>query len=46
MIRIAEQEMKPLVSDCSDKNWKSFVKRNPEDGIEVIFDNFDFAVDG
>ena len=38
--------MKPLTIDCSDKNWKSLLKRNLQEGIEVILGNFDYDVDG
>ena len=36
--------MNPLTIDCSDKNWKSQLKRRLQDGIEV--DNFDYTADG
>jgi hypothetical protein len=38
--------MKPLTIDCLDKNWRSLLKRNLQEGIEVILGNFDYDVDG
>ena len=38
--------MRPLTIDCSDENWKSLLKRNLQEGIEVTLGNFDYAVDG
>ena len=38
--------MKPITIDCSDKDWKSLLKRNLQEGIEVILDHFDYTADG
>ena len=38
--------MKPLTIDCADKNWKSLLKRNLQEGIKVTLGNFDYTVDG
>ena len=38
--------MKPLRIDCTAENWKSQLKRNLQDRIEVTLDNFDYTTDG
>ena len=38
--------MRPLKIDCSGENWKTFLKRNLQDGIEVELLGFDYAADG
>ncbi len=38
--------MKPLKIDCSGKDWKTLLKRNLQDGIEVTLENFNYTVDG
>ena len=38
--------MKPLRIDCADANWKSLLKRNLQDRVEVNLDNFDYTTDG
>jgi hypothetical protein len=38
--------MKPLRIDCAEENWKSLLKRNLQDRIEVTLDNFDYTTDG
>ena len=38
--------MRPLKIDCSDASWKTFLKRNLQDGIEVELLGFDYATDG
>ena len=38
--------MRPLKIDCSDANWKTLLKRNLQDGIEVELLGFDYAVEG
>jgi hypothetical protein len=39
-------KMKPLKIDCADENWKSLLKRNLQEGIEVTLDNFSYTADG
>jgi hypothetical protein len=38
--------MKPLNIDCAEKDWRTLLKRNLQDGIEVTLDNFDYSTDG
>jgi hypothetical protein len=38
--------MKPLRIDCADENWKTLLKRNLQDRIEVSLDGFDYTTDG
>ena len=38
--------MKPLKIDCTDPNWRSLLKRNLQDGIEVTLENFAYTTDG
>ena len=38
--------MKPLNLDCRNKDWKTLLKRNLQDGIEVTLDNCDYATEG
>jgi hypothetical protein len=38
--------MKPLKINCGDENWKSLLKRNLQDGIEVTLENFAYTTDG
>jgi hypothetical protein len=38
--------MKPLNNDCAEKDWRTLLKRNLQDGIEVTLDNFDYSIDG
>jgi hypothetical protein len=39
-------DMKPLVIDCTKNDWKSLLKRNLQEGIEVTLENFDYTADG
>jgi hypothetical protein len=38
--------MRPLKIDCADGNWKMFLKRNLQEGIEVDLLGLDYLVDG
>ena len=38
--------MKPLRIDCAQEQWKSLLKRNLQDHIEVTLDSFDYTSDG
>ncbi len=38
--------MKPLKIDCANEDWKSLLKRNLQEGIEVTLNNFSYTIDG
>lgn len=38
--------MSPLRIDCTAQEWKSLLKRNLQDRIEVTLDNFDYTAHG
>jgi hypothetical protein len=38
--------MKPLTINCADKDWKLLLKRNLQEGTEVILDNFYYTEEG
>ncbi len=38
--------MKPLNIDFAEKDWRTLLKRNLQDGIEVTLESFDYSADG
>jgi hypothetical protein len=38
--------MRPLKINCAEKDWKTLLKRNLQDGIEVDLENFDYTSEG
>jgi hypothetical protein len=38
--------MKPLKIDCAEAKWKTLLKRNLQEGVEVDLENLDYDADG